>query len=104
MVSTRIAVASAALWAAVAGAQGSDPTIARDIAASCSNCHGTNGASVGQVAPLAGAQRADIIVKMQEFKSGKRPGTIMPQLSKGYTDDQIEVAATWFALQSAPRK
>ena len=104
MVAARIAVVATMLWTASAAAQGSDPTLARNVAASCSACHGTNGASVGQVPSLAGAQRADIILKMQEFKSGKRQGTIMPQLAKGYTDDQIDLAATWFALQPAPSK
>ena len=30
---------------------------------------------------------------------GTRPGTIMPQLAKGYTDAQIELVAGWFAAQ-----
>jgi cytochrome c553 len=28
-------------------------------------------------------------------------GTIMPQLAKGFTDEQIDVAAAWFAAQPA---
>ena len=36
---------------------------------------------------------------MQEFKSGARPATIMNQLAKGYTDEQIEALAGWFAAQ-----
>ena len=27
---------------------------------------------------------------MQDFKAGRVPGTIMPQLAKGYTDEQID--------------
>ena len=104
MVAARIAVVTTVLWAACAAAQGSDPTLARNIAAGCSACHGTNGVSVGQVPSLAGMQRAEIILKMQEFKSGKRQGTLMPQLAKGYTDDQIDLAATWFAMQPTPGK
>ena len=104
MVPVRLAVATSLLWAACATAQSPDPTQARDVAAGCSACHGTNGASVGQLPSLAGAPRAEIILKMQEFKSGKRQGTIMPQLAKGYTDDQIDLAATWFASQPAPAK
>lgn len=104
MVPVRLAVAASLLWAACAGAQSPDPTLARNVAASCSACHGTNGASVGQVSSLAGTQRADTILKMQEFKNGKRQGTIMPQLAKGYTDEQIDLAATWFAAQPAPAK
>lgn len=85
--------------AGFAAAQGADPHLGRSLAASCSNCHGTNGVSQGAVPSLAGAARADLVTKMQEFKSGKRPGTIMPQLAKGYSDTQIETLAAWFATQ-----
>jgi len=53
------------------------------------------------VPSLAGSQRAETILKMQEFKSGKRQGTIMPQLAKGYTDEQIAALAAYFAAQPA---
>jgi cytochrome subunit of sulfide dehydrogenase len=103
MIRHRTAVATLVLIATGAFAQSTDP-LARDVAASCSNCHGTNGKSVGPVPSLAGATKSDLVTKMQEFKSGKRPGTIMPQLAKGYTDDQIERTAAWFASQPAPAK
>ena len=105
MAAKRIALATIALWTGCAVAQGTDGTAARGVAASCSACHGTNGVSVSpQVPSLAGAQRADIVQKMKEFKGGQRQGTIMPQLAKGYTDEQIELAAGWFATQPAARK
>ena len=92
---------AAALGAAAspALAQGTDPNLARDLAATCANCHGTNGVSVGGTESLAGASKADTARKMQEFKSGAKPGTVMPQLAKGYTDAQIELIAGWFAAQ-----
>lgn len=104
MVFVRFAVASAALWAASAGAQSADPNLARNIAANCSACHGANGVSVGTVPSLAGAAKVDLVTRMQEYKSGKRNGTIMPQLAKGYTDEQIDLAAGWFSAQPAPSK
>jgi sulfide dehydrogenase cytochrome subunit len=95
-----IVVAAISVAAAQAAfGQGSDPTAARSLAATCANCHGTDGKSVGGIDPLAGAGKADIVRKMQEFKSGARPGTIMPQLAKGYTDAQIDVLAEFFAAQ-----
>jgi len=30
---------------------------------------------------------------MKDYKAGKRPGTVMHQLAKGYTDAQIEQIA-----------
>jgi cytochrome c553 len=77
------------------------PIAARDIAATCANCHGTNGTSRGVVPSLAGQTRSDLATKMLEFKQNKRTGTIMPQLAKGYTDEQIELIAGWFAAQKA---
>jgi cytochrome subunit of sulfide dehydrogenase len=101
---TLVFVAASALLAATAAlAQTPDPNLARSIAATCANCHGTNGVSRGDIASLADTGKDDIVRKMQEFKSGARPGTIMPQLAKGYTDTQIELAAGWFAAQKAAK-
>jgi len=80
-------------------AQGADPNLARNLAATCANCHGTGGVSQGVVPSLAGVPKADIVTKMKEFKGGQRPGTIMPQLAKGFTDEQIDLIAGWFAAQ-----
>jgi cytochrome c553 len=106
--SVRIAVAVLGVGCALCSPGGlfaqAEDAAARNIAAGCSACHGTNGASVSQLPSLAGAPRADIVTKLQEFKSGKRPGTVMPQLAKGYTDEQIDRAAAWFAAQPAPAK
>jgi cytochrome c553 len=94
-----LAAVIAAPAATSAGAQGSDSNLARDLAATCANCHGTNGVSQGVVPSLAGAAKADTAQKMQEFKTNKRTGTIMPQLAKGYSDAQIDLIAGWFAAQ-----
>jgi len=86
-----------------AAAQAPHPELGRNLAATCANCHGTGGVSAGVTASLAGTPKADLVTKMQDFKAGRRPGTIMPQLAKGYTDPQIESLAAWFAAQKAPR-
>jgi sulfide dehydrogenase cytochrome subunit len=89
----------AASLSAPVPAQGADPNLARNLAATCANCHGTGGVSQGVVPSLAGLPKDDIVTKMQEFKTGKRTGTIMPQLAKGFTDEQIDLIAGWFATQ-----
>jgi cytochrome c553 len=58
---------------------------------------------VGDVPSLAGAAKDDIVRKMNEFRSGARPATVMHQLAKGYTDEQIETVAAWFAAQKPAR-
>jgi cytochrome subunit of sulfide dehydrogenase len=98
-----IGALAAALGTGPAGAQPQDPNLARNLAATCANCHGTNGESQGGTASLAGAGRDDLVRKLGEYKAGTRPGTIMPQLAKGYTDAQIELVAGWFAAQKPAR-
>jgi sulfide dehydrogenase cytochrome subunit len=72
----------------------------RDLAASCFTCHGTNGNSVGNVPPsLAGRDRGELVRMLQDFKTGKRAATIMHQQAKGYTDEQLEIIAGYFAAQ-----
>jgi cytochrome c553 len=75
------------------------PTAARDLAANCANCHGTNGRSPSDTPRLAGVEKARIVQLMKEFRDGKRPATIMHQIAKGYTDPQIELLAEYFAAQ-----
>jgi cytochrome c553 len=94
------ALASAAAgFASPASAQSTDPNLARNLAAACANCHGTNGMSQQGMPNLAGRLRADLVQQMQDFKAGKRPATIMHQLAKGYTDEQIDALAAYFSAQ-----
>ena len=88
-----------ALAAGMAAAQVPDTNLARNIAAGCANCHGTNGVSQGGIPSLAGQAKADLVRKMQDFKAGRAPATVMTQLAKGYTDEQIDLVAGWFAAQ-----
>ena len=95
-----VILATLALAAATpSGGQRTNHDLGRSLAATCANCHGTNGVSLGEVASLAGRSKDDIVRKMQDFKAGRRPGTIMPQLATGFTDEQIEIVAAWFAAQ-----
>ncbi len=80
-------------------AQTADPNLPRNLAAGCSACHGTNGVSLGGMPSLAGQSKADLVRKMQDYKAGRAPATIMHQLAKGYTDEQIDLMAGWFAAQ-----
>jgi cytochrome c553 len=94
----RIALVCAAVFAA-APIVGQAQEAGRDLAASCAMCHGTNGRSVGGNEPLAGMAKADLMRKFNEFRSGAKPATIMHQISKGYTDQQVDQIATYFAAQ-----
>lgn len=69
----------------------------RSMAASCSACHGTQGVALQGMDSLAGQKREDLLKKMQDFKSGKKPATLMHQLAAGYSDEQIDQLAAYFA-------
>jgi cytochrome c553 len=71
---------------------------ARNLAAGCAICHGTDGRPVtGDVTALAGMPRDQISSRMKAFRDGGRPATVMHQIAKGYTDAQIDAMAAWFA-------
>jgi cytochrome subunit of sulfide dehydrogenase len=68
-------------------------------AVSCSGCHPASSQVTSPVPRLAGQDRAAIVRAMQEFRSGQRVGTVMDRIAKGFTDDEIQALATWFAAQ-----
>jgi cytochrome c553 len=93
--------ATLALTSIPGAAVAQDVNLARNLAASCANCHGTNGHARGEMKPLAGMAAAKIAAAVADFKSGAQPATIMHQISKGYTDEQIKLVAAYFAAQPA---
>ena len=96
----QLALTAAALLAASGLAQAQvDPLQVRSWAASCSACHGTDGRAQPGMESLAGVNKDDIVKKMLDFKAGRKPATIMHQLSKGYSDEQIAAIAAYFAAQ-----
>ncbi len=73
---------------------------ARNLAAACAICHGTDGrAATKDVVPLAGLPAAHIASQMRAFRDGQRPATVMHQIAKGDNDQQIDALAAWFAAQ-----
>ena len=87
---------AAALLSAPAWAQ--DANQARALAATCFTCHGADGRSVGGIPPsLAGQNRDYLLQQLREFRDGKRPATIMHQHAKGYSDEQLQAIAGYFA-------
>ena len=68
-------------------------------AAACANCHGTEGRAEPGMESLAGKNKDDMLKSLLDFKSGRKPATIMHQLAKGYTDEQLAEIAAYFAAQ-----
>jgi cytochrome c553 len=90
--------------AASLAAQAQPDKHARNLAASCAACHGTNGNSVGGTPVLAGMDRALFVKQMKDFKSGARPATVMQQHARGYTDEEVDALADFFSSQSRATK
>jgi cytochrome c553 len=104
---TSVATAMLALCALAASASGhaqsasAQALYTRSLAATCANCHGTDGRAVegSRVLPLAGMDKSYLAAQMRAFKTGARPATVMHQISKGYSDAQIDILAGYFAAQ-----
>ena len=95
---TLASVAIAAMLA-LSPAVAQDASQVRLLASNCANCHGTDGRSQGGMPSLTGQAKGKLVEALQEFRSGKRAATIMHQISKGYTDAEIELLAGFFAAQ-----
>lgn len=97
-----------AVWAALAcaatQAQAADPHLARNLAATCANCHGTNGQARGDMKPLAGMSADKMLAMLDDYKNGNQPASIMHQIVKGYTPEQLRLIAGYFAAQPPAKK
>lgn len=68
------------------------------LAASCANCHGTDGHSPGSIPPIAGIPYPILKAKLESFKSSPAPdATVMPRLMRAYDTEQIEQLARYFS-------
>ena len=92
-------IAAALSSPAAALAQDAAALQTKALAATCASCHGTEGRAVdgSSVPGLAGLPAGYTVEQMKGFKSGARNATVMHQISKGYSDAQIEKLAAYFA-------
>lgn len=68
------------------------------LASSCANCHGTEGRLSGTVPRLAGQPESVIAAQLRSFREDAIPDTtIMNRIAKGYTDEEIDALARYFA-------
>lgn len=79
-------------------ASAGDANLGRNLAATCITCHGKHATGTGT---LEGMPKAQITQAMKDFKSGARPATLMHQISKGYSEQQVALVAEYFSQQKA---
>lgn len=84
------------LFIAAAAVASADPPVG---AASCTGCHPSSARVASPVSRLIGLDRAAIVRAMQDFRSGQRAGTVMDRIAKGFTDQEIQAIAAWYATQ-----
>ena len=65
-------------------------------ASSCQGCHPV-GASDGPVLALSMLTAQQIVTAMQAYRSGARPATVMDRVAKGFSDEEVQTIAQWYA-------
>ena len=68
-------------------------------ATSCSGCHASGAGVATDVPRLVGRNPADLVTALQEFRTGKRPATVMDRIAKGFSDDEANAIAAWLSAQ-----
>jgi sulfide dehydrogenase cytochrome subunit len=67
------------------------------LANTCVGCHGNKGESKGAAPSINNLSAEQIVQVMQDYRSDKRPGTIMNRIAKGYSDEELKAMADYFA-------
>jgi sulfide dehydrogenase cytochrome subunit len=83
-----------------ATAQDAGPDVGRNLAATCAGCHNATVGSSNGIPAIAGRSREWLASALKDFKEGRRQGTVMGQLAKGYTDAQLDAVAEYYAAKN----
>jgi cytochrome c553 len=92
-----MAIAVATLISSSAIAYAEDVTINRLLASQCAQCHGTFGRAVGDIDELNGEGYKDLVEDLDDMRGEDFPEDIMEHQALGYTQDQIERIARYYA-------
>ena len=68
----------------------------------CAACHGTNGRAApgSAVAGMAGRPKDSLLEMLVQFRDGRKPATLMHQITKGYSEAELAAMADFFSKQS----
>jgi len=108
IIMTRNLSAAALALAVAVGAAAEGVRSPSMLANTCAGCHGTDGASAGDVMPtIGGMAHGYMYLVLREFKSGARDSTIMGRIAKGYDENELKAIASYLGSKpwvSAPSK
>ncbi len=85
--------------ASALSAEPTQPATFPYFVSNCFNCHGTEGRANSAIPKIAGRDKAFLEETLKAYKAGTKQATIMNQLAKGYTDEEIAVLADYFSRQ-----
>lgn len=92
-----LAAAVLAIAPGIASAENTNPVL---LSGSCVVCHGQQGGdSMGHIPGIDGLTAKTIGERMREFRDGKRRGTIMQKIAKGYSNPQIDIIANHLGVK-----
>lgn len=77
-------------------AQSGELSRATMLSIHCAGCHGTDGVSPGSIPSISCKSPAEFKKVLAEYRDGKRFSTIMGRHIKGYTDEEIQLMASFF--------
>jgi cytochrome c553 len=85
-----------------------DPSTDREFSARlnvCNACHGANGVRTNATIPVIWGQPENYLVKqLRDFERGDRNDEVMPWMTKTLTQQELGVAAAYFAKQKWPAR
>jgi cytochrome c553 len=85
-----------------------DPSTDREFSAKlsvCNACHDVNGRRKNATIPVIWGQQENYLVKqLHDFESGARNDEVMLWMAKTLTQEELRVAATYFAKQTWPAR
>jgi len=74
------------------------------LARNCDGCHGTDGNSFGPAIPTIAGMSVDYLTEtMEAYRDGDAQSTIMGRIIKGYTEEEVEQMAEYFAAKKFQR-
>ncbi len=89
-------IANLALLLLAGVAHGQNPT-PEQLAVGCLGCHGSQAQGQGLIPKLEGLSVAEFKATFFAFTSGKRAGTVMPRIVKGYSETEWDQIAEYFS-------
>ncbi len=83
-------------------AHGQNPT-PEQLAVGCLGCHGSQAQGQGLIPELKGLSVTEFKATFSAFSSGKRAGSVMPRIVKGYSKTEWDQMAAYFAQSPGVR-